>query len=635
MMRHLCLAVAVAVLSLCAAPASAGPKKPEKKAVVGLDPDLANEIFAVVERGTRSGDMETRAMAVGSIARVKPEVVKDYVVDALQDPQWVVRYHAIKALIVLKNEAYRPILAAAVANRTLYDNPTLNPIDLVLMLPPTEAIQLIEEALVKVEDVRGILLAEIFRKDSPLARDFYEGLRKIPAVKSWVMSNLEIFKDQAMYPLLLKTLPEFSKSEVLTVFAFMEGLDKSYDVSILDGYLKDKDDEIVEGAAFVLALRGNEKAVEVVLPICDENEIRRQLHCLKSIKGAPTNPEVLERAKLFLYGDPDPEVLYATYDIFALAGDDSVYQRMLQTLQSTNLGHRAAAVYFLGRVKGNRALPKLHEMLRDGSPLIRMRAAQAIGDLRQAESVVFLADALRNDTDATVRKELVKALGKIAERAIVEEVAFLIFDPVVRDEAIDALCGVRHAEAIPTLRNILQTQFTKEQRTMALKSIIRISPAEGYTVFKGCLGWIPEGFLDDMAKELKGDFVSYLKAALDSINERVRQEAVLAFRHLGGETEVKVLEQELFKAKDTRLRVLVLQRLADIKTEGGLDLLSAFFKDSNKELRLAAIRLAAARAVPESPAVEQLRGMLMDPDESFRVASAVALLDIFKAGVGQ
>lgn len=620
------LVVALAVF--VAAPALARGKKAGKKTKVGLDPDLENEVYAVLERGTRSADMETRAASVENIARIRPDKVKDYVVDALKDPQWIVRYAAIKSLIVIKNDAYRDMLGAAVANSTLYEKPERSPLNLILSLPATEAIQLMEEALVKVEDVRDIILKEIFRKNSPLAKQFYEGLRKVPPVKAWVMNNLQIFQDQGMYPLLVKTIPELSKEELLKVFKFFEDLDASYDIEFLKKYLKDKDEEIVEAAAYILALRGDPAAVELLLPMCDENDVHRQLRCLRGVRGIPTHPEVQERAKLFLYGDPDPDVLYAVYDIFSLAKDDSIYERMLQRLESTNLGHRAAAVYFIGRLKGNRALPQLHELLRDGSPIIRLRAAQAIGELRQAESIPALADALRNDADNAVKKELVVALGNIADKGIIQVVSFLIFDPIVRQEAIDALCKVHHREAIATLRNVLQTQFTKEQRTEALKAVIRISPAEGFDVFKGCLGWLPAGFLMEMAEKHKGEFLSYLKAGLTSINDDVRKEAVLAFRFMGPELELKVLERELFASKDNRLRVLILRRMAEIKGEKSIALLKAFFKDENRELRLTAIDLASRQLKKESPEIATLRSMLLDPDESFRVAAGVALVNV-------
>lgn len=619
-----------AMLSVLASPVEAGGRNDKAKEEVpaGLTPDLANEIWAVFERGTRSADMQTRAQAVLTLGRIQPEKATVYTTDALQDPQWVVRHSAIRAMIRAGNPAYRKTLQAAVANSTLYERPELSPLDLVLELPTAEAIDLLAAALEKVDDVRGIILKELFKEDSPLAREFYEGLRNLASVKDWVMKNLDIFKDKNMYPLLVATVPEFSKPDLMRVFKFMEGLDKSYEYQFLYKYMEGEDQELAEAAAINLGIRSELKAVDFFLGMCDENDVRRQLRCLDGAVGVYTHPDVIERAKLFLYGDPDPEVLYKVYDLFCRAQDDSIYERMVARLQSTNLGQRAAAVYFIGKMKGNRALPQLHNLLRDGSALIRQRAAQALGDLRQAESVPFIDDALRNDSDAAVKKALVEALGKIGDSSIVPVVSFLVFDPQVKDEAIDALCGVRHRSAIATLRNVLQTQFTKEQRAKALKAIVTISPAEGLQTFKGALGWIPEGFLLEMAKELKGEFVPYLTEAMTSINERVRREAVLAFKYVGAETETQVLERELFASKDIALREAILERVADVKKSGSLGLLQSFFKDSNRDLRLASMRLAADWATPEDETCKALKAQLLDPDETYRVAAAAALTRI-------
>ncbi len=199
MMTHRFAAILVVLLAVTLAiPALARSKKSSNKApdkTAALDKDLANELFAVLERGTRSADMETRARAVVYLARVRPDTVQEYVIDALKDPQWIVRHAAIKGLIDLGNPAYREALGQAVANSTLYEKPERSPLTLVLSLPTAEAIQLLEEALTKVEDVRDIILKEIFKEESDLARQFYQGLRKIRAVQGWVMVNLRIFRN--------------------------------------------------------------------------------------------------------------------------------------------------------------------------------------------------------------------------------------------------------------------------------------------------------------------------------------------------------------------------------------------------------------------------------------------------------
>ena len=170
MIRHRLSCFLIVLLSLAIVAPTFAREKKGKKGTTALAADLSNEIYAVLERSTRSADMETRSLAVLNLARVRPETVKDYVIDALKDPQWIVRYAAIRALINLDNPAYREALGQAIANSVLYENPKRSPLNLILALPFDEAVQLLEEALTKVEDVRDIILKEIFKEGSPLAR---------------------------------------------------------------------------------------------------------------------------------------------------------------------------------------------------------------------------------------------------------------------------------------------------------------------------------------------------------------------------------------------------------------------------------------------------------------------------------
>ena len=600
-----------------------------EKPLAALNKDLDDELFAILEPGTRSADMQTRALAVRTLARIRPLMVGDYVVDALSDPQWIVRHAAVQALIRAGNVGYRKTLAAAVVNTELYADKELSPLPLVMQLPDEEAIDLLREALGLATSVQDLILEEIFKKDSPIAKAYFEGLRSVPVVKTWVLNNLDIIRDKLMYPLLVKTVPELEKADLLKVFGFLAELDSSYDVSFLQSYMGSDDEEILEGAAFVLALRGDAKAGRFMLGFCDLNEVKLQLRCLQAIRGLATDDEVKETAKRFLYGHPDPDLLYAAYDIFATAKDESVYDNMVVRLQSTEIGHRAAAVYFIAKMKGTRALTELYGLLRDGSPLIRISAARAIGELRQAESVPNLADALRHDKNAEVKKALVEALGQIADRSIIPVVSFLIFDPDVKGEAIKALAGVNHKDSVQTLRNVLTTQFSKEERAVALRAIIRNDAIVGLNVYKGCLGWIPEGFVEELADELGPAAIDFLKVGLTSINDRVRHESVLAFRFLEPAQELEVLQQELFSAKDVVLRVAILRRLGDVMNEESLKVAEAFYKDPTRELRLASIEIASRYLKPDSESLTKLRANLLDSEETYRVAAAAAFVQIY------
>jgi HEAT repeat protein len=123
--------------------------------------------------------------------------------------------------------------------------------------------------------------------------------------------------------------------------------------------------------------------------------------------------------------------------------------------------------------------------------------------------------------------------------------------------------------------------------------------------------------------------VEYLRAALDSVNDEVRREAVLAFRWVGVDVELKVLESQLFSSNDTELRRLILARVVELKKDGAISILESFFNDKVKELRVEAIRLAGTIVLPGTETVTKLKTLLSEADEAIRVASAAALVLIY------
>ncbi|MBM4372783.1 MAG: HEAT repeat domain-containing protein, partial [Deltaproteobacteria bacterium] len=280
------------------------------------------------------------------------------------------------------------------------------------------------------------------------------------------------------------------------------------------------------------------------------------------------------------------------------------------------------------RVRGTRALPKLHELLADGNQMVRIRAIEAIGELRQAESVGPLEGALMNESDPEVRKKIVQALGSIGDRTVIRVVSFLVTDPSVKSEAVAALASIPHRDALLTLQNVLTNAFSREDRATALKAMLKISPGESKDAFQRALGWLPAGFMEEMARELGEAFLPHLQLAIEGIHAEARRDAVMAFRYLGSDKETGILEQALFATKHGDLKVYILERLAGIKGEGALAVLEAFYKDPEQALRIRSIQLASDLVKPATPSVDRLKDLLLETDETVRVAAAAAIIKV-------
>jgi len=625
----LVVVVVFGVVSQAEALGPRGKRSRKDKRSPAMSDDLRNELYVVLEKGTRSPDMATRALAVENVALIKAETTEDYVIDALKDPQWIVRRAAVRTLIRLGNPAYRKDLARSVTDQALYSG-DLSPLPLLLEMERKEAFDLLVEIAEKTDDVLPDIMAFLRERDRDFLMEFLKVGNKIPEIRAYLMKHLREFGTPETFPLLASAVPSLGRDELIQVFGFLKDLGTEYRMPFLVTYLRDDDDEEVQlAAAEVAAVRGDEAAVDILLPLCDYNEVNDQVRCLRALKGVAGHPDVVERAKMFLYGDPNPQTLYAAYDLLTTAGVAEIYDRIYKQINSTNTDIRATAVFFIGRVRGNRALPKLHELLADGNQLVRIRAIQAIGELRQAESVGPLESALMNEYNPDVRKEIVRALGNIGSRSVIRVVSFLVTDPTVKSEAIAALAGIPHRDALLTLQNVMSNNYSREDRAVALKAMLRISAGEARPAFKRALGWLPPGFMDEMARELGDRFLPHLKTALAGIHPEARRDAVMAFRHMEPARELEVLEQVLFATKHGDLKTYILDRLVELKGAVVLPILEAFYGDESMPLRVRAIRHAADLVRPESPSLDKLKDLLLETEDTVRVAAAAAIIKIF------
>ncbi len=624
----LAVVMAIGIVSNVEALEPRGKKSRKGKTSPAMSDDLKNELYVVLEKGTRSPDMATRALAVENVALVKAETTKDYVIDALKDPQWVVRRAAIRTLVRLGNPAYRKDLARAVTDQSLYGG-ARSPLPLLLEMDRQEAFGLLIEIAKKTGDVLPEVMAFLREKDRDFLMAFLKEGKEIPEIRAYLMQHLQEFGTPETFPLLASAIPSLEKAELLQVFAFLKTLGTEYPMPFLGVYLKSADEEIQLAAAEVAAVRGDTVAVDILLPLCDYNEVKDQVRCLESLTGVAKHPDVVERAKMFLYGDPNAQTLYAAYDLLTTAGVEEIYDRIYKQINSTNTDIRATAVFFIGRVRGNRALPKLHELLADGNQMVRVRAIEAIGELRQAESVGPLESALMNEYDPEVRKKIVQSLGNIGDRSVIRVVSFLVTDPTVKSEAVAALAGINHRDALLTLQNVMTNNYSKEDRAVALRAMLRISAGEARPAFQRALGWLPPGFMAEMAKELGEAFLPHLKDALAGIHPEARRDAVMAFRFMDQAKELEVLEQALFATKHGDLKTYILDRLVELKGVAALPILEAFYKDENMELRVRAIEHASSLIKPDGPELAKLKDLLLETEDTVRVAAAAAIIKIY------
>jgi HEAT repeat protein len=170
---------------------------------------------------------------------------------------------------------------------------------------------------------------------------------------------------------------------------------------------------------------------------------------------APTREQLVELTK-------DP--------VAFLMSDDPILRRMATTALSPSRAHenrealaaltqdddpslRAAAAEKLGSC-GSEALKTLSTLEHDPDPTVREALATAYGEIDSPDTVPWLADAARDDSDRHVKEAATAALGAVGDNAGLETLLLLINDgpPQVRRRAIAAITVFDDERVEPVIR---------------------------------------------------------------------------------------------------------------------------------------------------------------------------------------
>ncbi len=586
--------------------------------------ELALEAFPVLEKGCRSGDMMVRARAVEAMAKVPGRDVGPYIQDGLNDAQWVVRVAAVKALARLQRPEART-LAQEWLRKPDFPHESLA-FDLVSAFPGEMGRSLLFGAALDAScPTREALVKAVLGQEAPvIAALFSAGLAK--GDPFFLERLAEIPDDQrvAVAEILVQDREPAVQAAALK-WARLARV--ALPATVLQPLLKARSSEVRLGAAEHLALAGDGSVLGHLGPLLDGNR-EEQVRYLWAAAAAKTLPEeVTGRLKRFLAPDTPEDLLIPVYLAFAGTSDPALRTRVEEDIQSTILARRAAATRALPRLLGNRALPRLYELLRDGNPLIRRLAAQGIGDLGQAESVEVLERALR-DTDRDVRLAVVEALGRIHDRSVAGVASFVVYDtdPAIRKAAIRAVCQVNHTDALPILR-IYAEDPDPEVRYDVITAMIEVDPAIAKEYLDRSLAGLEPRHLLGLARRFGEPFLPLLKVAAASSRAWTRLTAVRAAALLPG-SEVSFLQELAATSPHADVRKASVLALARRSCSDALGVAQALVQDKDFDVRLGAVDVLVRCG--DQKAIQTLRGLFLDPEEIVRVAAAAGLLDFPK-----
>ncbi|MFO0847407.1 MAG: HEAT repeat domain-containing protein [Gemmataceae bacterium] len=306
-------------------------------------------------------------------------------------------------------------------------------------------------------------------------------------------------------------------------------------------------------------------------------------------------------------------------------------------------------------------LPALGRAIRqDASPVVRQQATAAIG-LQKAEDAApaarDLAEALRSERDAGVKRELAGVLGRLGRAAKpgVGPLTATLSDPDarVRAAAADALgrIGPDAASAAPDLLKLFK-DAEKPVRQAAVFAVGRVSPEDVAGAAKALVGVLT----GEKDADLRREAIGSLAFVGDRSPETVRAVAgVLAdpaveFRLTAATTLAKfgpagrLAETELKRAAsadaDKQVRVNAVQALSAVAGSDVSQLIpflaDRLKHDADFEVRVAVAERLGSFGSAGRPALPALRQAQSDPQLKVREAAVSAIKRIEKtAGPGK
>ena len=282
------------------------------------------------------------------------------------------------------------------------------------------------------------------------------------------------------------------------------------------------------------------------------------------------------------------------------------------------------------------ALAPLVGALRDADVMVRLEAAQSLGQMEDTLAVAALSRALREDADPEVRKMAAWALGNIESSAAVPALSQALRsdrDPDVRRTAVWALGQIEDADALPALAEALKTNDV-ELRRQAVWALGQIEDARAVPALAGVLrdsdAQVREQAVWALGQIESPAAVAPLSAFINDANADVRKQVAWALGQIEDADAVPALSTLLRNDDEAEVRKTSAWALGQIESVSAVPALTTALKD-----RSAGVRSQAAWAlgqIEQRPAAPALLEALKDSDSEVRATAAWALAQIEDPG---
>ncbi len=299
-----------------------------------------------------------------------------------------------------------------------------------------------------------------------------------------------------------------------------------------------------------------------------------------------------------------------------------VYYDILDRLLSNDDGHvRATAAVSISKLKDQRAVERLKEMLLDPYEDVQEAAVAALANLKEVLDAERLVPFLRH-TDAVLRRNTALLLGKIGSYAAAKDLGFALKDEDVRVRraVVGALSSIGTEEAVRYLKYAL----TDESPDIRISAALSLGAIGGEGVLESLT--ILSRDADSSVRVAAAKSIGMLKersavgtliGLLADSNGFVVTTAIESLGEVGGK-EARDAITDMLSSTDEEIRRTAITALAPF--ENVESSLIPFLKDRDWATRLAAVRTLGRNA---GAYVRKELERLLDTEEDATVIKAV------------
>jgi HEAT repeat protein len=294
-------------------------------------------------------------------------------------------------------------------------------------------------------------------------------------------------------PLLLELLTDLHKPVRIAAAIALGQLGEASTVPALIRAYRSADAAFADAITGAVARLDREALGQVIDILLERNDAPSRARLVRTIGGL--NPPHPIRLLESLFRDQTPEVRLAAAEVLGRVAGDEPPALLTAGLDDPDEGVRAAVVDGLVRLSQHQLAPRLQTLLKeDPSPLVRERAALAIGLFRPLGGEVQLLVVCHQEQPLAVRAAALLAIGSYDQESLVARVLEMADEDELREllrerlkhDAEFRLLGLRLREARHVeLRALGSTSREQMEQTLAEGMRGVLSPDERVRLVAG------------------------------------------------------------------------------------------------------------------------------------------------------